>query len=178
MNFQSLAGDPVFILLMTMIGFAVMVMGRHIFWVFIAGLGFVLGLYLSSNYYNAQFEWQVFLISSLVAVVGALLANTLQRLAGGVAGLATGWYLANLLMGYIHLNLGQLETLIPYIVGIISGALILIFFDWGVIIGSSLAGAAIVISGISFNQNVELILLIMFSLLGIAIQTIWFMQDR
>jgi hypothetical protein len=163
---------------MTILGFAVLVMGRHIFWVFIAGLGFAVGLYFTSQYYSTLPEWQILLISSIVAALGALLANTVQRLSAGIAGFATGWYLTILLLGYFNPNLGQIEILLPYIAGIISGGLLMAFFDWGVIIASSLAGSAIIVSGMSLARNVELILLIMFALLGMAIQAIWFMQDR
>ena len=124
---------PELLILTTIIGLAVLVMGRQIFWVFIAGLGFALGLLISTQFYDAQYEWQILLISTLVAVVGAILAYTGQRLAAGVAGLATGWYLTIVLLNYFNPNLGQFESLIPYIVGIISGILLIIFFDWGVI---------------------------------------------
>ena len=102
----------------------------------------------------------------------------MQRLTAGLAGLATGWYLTLLLLGYFSLDLGRIEPVIPYIVGVIMGALLMIFFDWGVIIASSLAGSAIIASGMTLAPNIELTLLIMFSLLGIAIQAIWFMQEK
>lgn len=178
MNIQFSSGDPALIILTTSIGFAVLIMGRQIFWVFIAGLGFALGLLLSSQLSSSLLEWQILLISSLVAAVGALLAYTVQRLAAGIAGFATGWYLTLVLLGYFSLNLGQIESLIPYIIGIISGLLLMMYFDWGVIIASSLAGSAIIASGIALAQNVELVLLFMFTLLGIAIQAIWFMQEK
>jgi hypothetical protein len=166
------------ILFTTFIGFAVLIMGRQMLWVFIAGLGFTLGLLLSSQYYDAQFEWQVFAISSLIAILGALLAYTVERLAAAIAGFATIWYLTILLIEMFNLNLGQIEPIIPYILGVIGGLLMMLFFDWGVIITSSLAGAAIVVSGMSLSRNVEFALLIMFSVIGIAIQGIWFLQER
>jgi hypothetical protein len=178
MDFQFASDYPGLILLTTVIGFSILVMGRQILWVFIAGLGFALGLFLSSQYYNAQFEWQVFFISTVVAALGALLAITVQRFAAGIAGFATGWLLSIVLLGYFNLNLGQIESLIPYIVGIISGVLLIVFFDWGVIVASSLAGSAIVVSGMTLSQNTELLLLIMFALIGMAIQEIWFIQDK
>ena len=178
MNIQFVSDDPALLLLTTFIGFAVLVMGRQILWIFIAGLSFALGLLLTSQFYNAQFEWEVILISSIIAVVGALLAYTVQRLAAGIAGFATGWLLSVVIIGYLNLNLGQIESLIPFIFGIICGALLLFFFDWGVIIASSLAGSAIIVSGISLTRNLELILLIMLTLVGIAIQTIWFLQEK
>ena len=178
MSIQFSSDYPALLILTTLIGLAILVMGRQIFWIFIAGLGFALGLLISTQYYNAQFEWQVFLISTIIAVVGAILAYTVQRFAAGLAGFATGWFLTIVVLSYLNLNLGQIESVLPYIVGIISGFLLIIFFDWGVIIASSLAGSAIIVSGMSLRENVELALIVMFALVGIVIQAIWFMQER
>ena len=170
--------SPIILILSIIVGIAVLVMGRQMFWIFIAGLGFVLGLLFSSQFFNTQFGWQTFLISAGIAILGALLAFTVQRLAAGIAGLATGWYLSLVVLSYINLDLGQIESVIPYIIGIISGILLFRYFDWGVIIASSLAGAAIIISATSLSRNIEIALLVMLGLIGIAIQSIWFMQEK
>ena len=132
----------------------------------------------SSQYYDTQFGWQTLLISAGIAIIGALLAYTVQRFAAGIAGLATGWYLSIVVLSYINLDLGQFESIIPYVIGIISGILLFLYFDWGVIIASSMAGAAIIISATSLSRNIELALLVMLSLIGVAIQSIWFMQEK
>ena len=178
MNLQLPSDFPALILLTTFIGFAVLIMGRQMLWVFIAGLGFTLGLVISSQFYDTQLGWQMFAISSLIAILGALLAYTVQRLAAAVAGFATIWYLTILLIDMFNIDLGQIEWLLPYALGAIGGLLLMLFFDWGVIIASSLAGAAIIVSGMSLAPNVELALLIMFSLVGMAIQGIWFLQEK
>ena len=178
MTTQFSSESPVVLIISIIVGIAVLVMGRQIFWVFIAGLGFILGLLFSSQFYDAQFGWQTLVISAGIAIVGALLAFTVQRLAAGIAGLATGWYLTIVVLSYMNIDLGQIESVIPYIIGIISGILLFLYFDWGVIIASSMAGAAIVISATSLSRNVELALLVMLALIGVAIQSIWFMQEK
>ena len=170
--------SPVILILSIIVGVAVLIMGRQIFWVFIAGLGFVLGLLFSSQYYDAQFGWQTLFISAGIAIVGAVLAYTVQRLAAGIAGLATGWYFSLVVLSYLNLDLGQIESVIPYIIGIISGILLFLYFDWGVIIASSLAGAAIITSATSLSKNVEVAVLGMLAVIGIVIQSIWFMQEN
>ena len=178
MTTQFSSESPVILILSIIVGIAVLVMGRQIFWIFIAGLGFILGLLFSSQFYDAQFGWQTFVISAGIAIVGALLAFTVQRMAAGIAGLATGLYLTIVVLSYMNIDLGQIDTVIPYIIGIISGILLFIYFDWGVIIASSMAGAAIIISATSLSRNIELALLVMLSLIGVAIQSIWFMQEK
>lgn len=149
MSFQFANEFPAFILLTTIIGFAILVMGRHIFWIFIAGLSFALGLFLSSQYYTAQFGWNVFLVSSLMGVLGAVLAITVQRLAAGIAGFATGWYLSIILLSYFNPNISNIEYVIPILIGVISAITLMKYFDWGVIVASSIAGSAIVVSGMT-----------------------------
>ncbi len=165
------------LILTTLIGFVVLIMGRQIFWVFIAGLGFALGLIYGEQYYAGQPDWMLLLISSIIAILGAVLAYTLQRLAGAIAGFVTGWYLTNLLTGYLRVDLGQFDIIAPIIVGIICALLIMVFFDWSVIVISSLAGSAIIVSGMRLPGQTELALLITFALVGMFIQAIWFIQE-
>ncbi len=165
------------LILTTMIGFLVLIMGRQIFWVFIAGLGFAFGMIFGGQFYSGQPDWILFLVSSIIAIVGAVLAYTLQRLAGAIAGFASGWYLTNILMSYFRIDPGQFEEIIPVIVGIIFAVLIMTFFDWSVIVISSLAGSAIIVSGMRLPSNTELALLITFALVGMVIQTILYIQE-
>lgn len=166
------------VILTTMIGFAVLIMGRQILWIFIAGMGFALGMIYGEQYLVGQPSWMLLLISSLLAVVGALLAYTLQRLAAGLAGFATGWYLTNFMMAYLRADFGQYEFFVPIIVGIICSILIMTFYDWGVIILSSIAGSAIIVSGMSFKPQIEIGMLISFAIIGIMVQAILYFQEE
>ncbi len=165
------------LVLTIVIGFLVLIMGRQIFWVFIAGLGFALGMIYGEQFYAGQPDWMLFLISSIIAILGAVLAYTLQRLAGAIAGFASGWYLTTLLMGYFRVDIGQFGEIVPIIVGIIFALLIMAFFDWSVIVISSLAGSAIIVSNMRLPGNTELALLITFAIVGMIIQGIWFIQE-
>ena len=165
------------LILTILIGFVVLVMGRQIFWVFIAGIGFALGVIYGEQFYAGQPDWMIFAFSSLIAILGAVLAYTLQRLAGAIAGFVSGWYIAYLIMGYFRIDFGQFDELLPIIVGIIFAVLILTYFDWSVIVISSLAGSAIIVSGMRLPGNTELALLITFAIVGIVIQSIWFIQE-
>jgi hypothetical protein len=178
MSFQYPSDYPALILLTTLIGFAVLVMGRQILWVFIAGLGFVLGLYLSGQIYNFEFGWEAILVSTLIALVGAVLAYSVQRFAAGIAGFGTGWYVSIIVLDYVNINLGSFAIAIPVIVGIITSILLIFYYDWGVIIASSLAGSAIVVSGMSISRTAELVMFFMLAIIGIVIQTIWFLQEK
>jgi hypothetical protein len=160
-----------------MIGFAVLVMGRQIFWIFVAGLGFALGIIYGGQFYSGQPEWVIILIGTVAGVLGALLAYNLQRLAGVFAGFATGWYLTNLFFDYTGFQFGQYNNWIPIIVGVICSISMIVYFNWSAILLSSFAGAAIITLGMNFTNQTEMIMLIAFALLGTAIQAIWFIQE-
>ncbi len=165
------------VILTTMIGFAVLVIGRHLFWVFVSGMGFVLGLIYGGQYLSTQPQWMILLISATIALLGALLAYALQRVAAGLIGYATGWYLTVILVHYLSLDLGEFEHTVPIAAGIISGLLIMRYFDWGAIILSSLAGAAIIVSGMAYPYRVEMIMLGSLTLLGVMIQGMFYFQE-
>jgi hypothetical protein len=180
MGLDEFINGPAFVIFTTGIGFAMLVMGRQIFWIFIAGLGFALGLIFGEELLSEQSQYMILFISAIIGIVGALLAYTLQRFAAGIGGFITGWYLAYIFIDYfININLGsQFNIVAPILVGFICGALIIRYFDWGVIIASSIAGSAIIVSGMRLAKNTELILLIMLAAIGITIQAIWFSQDK
>jgi hypothetical protein len=165
------------VILTSLIGFAVLVMGRQIFWVFVAGLGFALGMIYGGQYYSGQPDWMILLISATIAILGALLAYSLQRLAAGLVGIITGWYLTNIILQYTQPQIGRLEAFAPIIIGIICGILIIAYFDISVIVLSSLAGSAIIVSGMNFANRYEMIVLVAMALLGMGVQTILFIQD-
>ena len=164
------------LIITTMIGVSMLIMGRQIFWVFIAGLGFGLSVIYGQRFYIGQPDWMILLIGVIIAMLGALLAYALERFAAGFAGFATGWYLTNLAFDYFGITLGKFDALAPIIVGILCALLIAAYYDGGIILLSSLAGAALIVNGINFSMRVEVALLISFALLGIAIQTIWSLQ--
>jgi hypothetical protein len=129
------------------------------------------------QYLIGQPSWMILLISSVLALLGAILAYTIQRLAAGIAGFATGWFLTNYLLAYFQVDLDQYEVLVPIIVGIICSILIMSFYDWGVIILSSIAGSAIIVSGMSFAPRIEIAMLISFALIGMLVQAIIYFQE-
>lgn len=179
MGLDEFINGPAVVVFTTSIGFAMLIMGRQIFWIFIAGLGFALGLIFGDEYLSGQSQYVILFVSSLLGIVGALLAYTLQRLAAGIGGFFTGWYLAYILIDYFDISFGyQFNIAAPIILGFICGALIIRYFDWGVIIASSVAGSAIVISGTNLTRNAELILLVMLAGIGMTIQAIWFFSDE
>jgi hypothetical protein len=166
------------VILTTMIGFAILATGRQIFWIFIAGLGFALGVIYGGQFFSEQPEWIILMIGVTMGSLGALLANYLQRLAGSIAGFATGWYLTDLLIGYSQPEWGSNLGALPITIGVLCGLSILVYFDWSAIILSAVAGAAIITAGVEAAEQTKFLLLGGFAFLGAFIQGIWYLQEN
>ena len=136
-------------------GVVLLLLGRRLFWVFVAGAGFLWGLFLAREYLNFSEEWQVLLAGLAAGLLGALLAVFLQKLAIGLAGAIAGAYL----MMVLFESLGTEEwSWVGLIIGAVVGCLLLIMlFDWALIVLSSLLGALVIVDAVDLERDVELL---------------------
>jgi hypothetical protein len=161
----------------TMVGFAVLILGRQLFWVAVAGLGFIMGLNYATQYYQGSPEMLV-LISLGAGVVSALIAYALQRTAAGLVGFLAGWYLTNTLINSTNFNLGEYSIILTLVGGLIGISLISVFFDWSLILLSSLAGTTMIVQSIQFNAPINTAVFILLLILGVIIQGILLSQEK
>jgi len=159
------------------LGVALLVAGRKLFWLFIGTLGFITGIQLTANFWQGP-DWMLLIIGVIVGVIFAALATFLQALAIGLAGFLAGGYSFTILAGMLGM-----ETLMPawivYIIGgVIGVALVSFLFDWAIITLSSLAGASLVIrTFFSQTDNAQIILAALF-ILGIIVQGSLLRNDK
>ena len=135
------------------IGFAILIMGRQLFWISVAGLGFILGMNYAIQFFQRSPEI-ILLVSLGAGIVGAILGYALQRAAAGLVGFLTGWYLTTTLINTINLDIGEYSIVLSIIGGLIGVGLISVLFDWSIILLSSLAGATIISQSIQFSLGV------------------------
>ena len=126
-------------------GAMMLFLGRRLFWLFVAILGFTLGLSMAQTMLAPQPEWLFWLIGIAGGIVGILLALFIQKLAIGLGGFAAGGYTALHLAAMANYTINLPLVLIAGVAGTI---LLYLFFDWALIILSSTAGAVIVVNGI------------------------------
>ena len=95
-------------ILNVLIGAGLLFFGRKVFWLFVAGAGFVVGLTLANRLLQSP-EWVGVIIGLGIGLLAALLAVFLQRFALGLAGFLAGGYLAlQFLVPLFHLQHGWL----------------------------------------------------------------------
>jgi drug/metabolite transporter (DMT)-like permease len=139
-----------------LIGSALLFFGRKVFWLFVAGAGFVAGMSMTSRLFQGP-EWLAILIGLGVGFLAALLAVVLKRFAIGLAGFFVGGYLAlQFLVPLFRLEGGWWPWLAFALGGIIGAILVNTVLDWALIVLSSLAGASLVTQALNLGRGMSL----------------------
>ncbi len=153
------------------VGAALLVLGRKLFWLFVAAVGFAAGWTVMSDLLHVQPEWLALVIALAAGVLGALLATFVQKIAIGLAGFLAGAFLATGLVSMLNLAAAPWAWL-AFIVGGILGALLLgAAFEWALVGLSSLAGAMLVANALELSSTMHLLVLVGLFVLGVIIQS-------
>jgi hypothetical protein len=107
-----------------------------------------------------------------------LLALFLQKIAIAVLGFLAGGKLAGALAAAFFVHYAQYSTFIFLAGGVIGAILLLVLFDWALIVVSSLIGAHLIQSAIVLPPSGSIIVLIALTVIGILIQTMSFRRSQ
>ena len=151
------------------VGAALLFFGRKVFWLFVAGVGFVAGMSLAASTFNGP-EWLNITIGLVVGFVAALLAVFVQGFAISLAGFLAGGYIALQILPMLNLEGGWIPWLAFIIGGIIGVILVGAVLDWALIILSALAGSALIIDAIDLPQALAVIAFIALVVVGFSVQ--------
>lgn len=161
-----------------LLGAALLFFGRKVFWLFVAGAGFVAGVALANRIFQGP-EWIGLLIGLGIGLLAALLAILVQHFAIGLAGFLVGGYLSmQFLVPFFHLEHGWMPWLVFIIGGIIGVFLVNAFLDWSLIILSSLAGASLLMDALSLRNTLGLLVFITLIVVGMSYQARKLREDR
>ena len=162
-----------------LIGALLLLFGRKLFWLFVGGVGFVVGFQIATDAMHTRPEWVIILIALGSGLVGIVLSIFLQRVVVAIAGFfAGGYFLSNLVMAVLHGN-QQVVHWVTFIVGGIIGAVLTVYlFDPALIILSSLAGSTAVSQNVPLEPGARGILFLVLLALGIIVQTRQYFRDR
>ena len=166
---------PIFSVL---IGVALLFFGRRLFWLFVAALGFAIGLEFAPYLSQSPPLWLSLLLSLGLGLLGALLALMLQKLAIGIAGFLVGGRVAVAIVAAFWVNHAH-YSIITFVVGGIVGALLLVaLFDWALIIFSAIVGARLIADAVHLPSTGTTVLLVALALFGIFVQGALFRRSR
>lgn len=152
-------------------GLALLAFGRKIFWLFVAAVGFVGALTLLPKVYPDASGWTAIGIGLAGGIIGALVALFLQRVAVALAGFAGGGLFLVNIVDTFHIQTGS-NFWIPLIIGgLIGGVLMMLLFDWSLIVLSSGLGAYLVVEELHLSNTMALGVMFILFVIGVAIQS-------
>ncbi len=154
-----------------LVGGALLVLGRKLFWLFVAAVGFAAGWAVATDLLSVEPEWLALVIAVVVGVAGALVAQFVQRLAIGLAGFLAGAFLALSLVRLLNLEAAWGGWLALLAGGIVGAILLGAVFDWALIGLSSLAGALLIAQAFDLSSTARLLVLVGLFVLGVILQS-------
>lgn len=160
------------------IGTLLLLLGRNLFWLFVGVAGFLLGMEFAGRVFDGP-ELTRLIVAILIGVVAAVLAVVFYKVAVAVGGFVVGGYLAVQLMRYLGVSAPQSLDWLPYIIGGVVGAvLVLLIFDWALIVLSSLAGASLIVQSVEIQQLNPSLVFAILAAAGILIQAGIMLRSR
>jgi len=131
-------------------GAILLLLGRKLFWLFVALAGFYVGVEVARAVAVDQPQWLVWLAGAATGLIGAIVAMLFQRVAFALGGLYAGGYLALLAADrYLPGTFGLGAFVIGGAAGAIVAALIM---DGAIIALSCMLGAALVVSSLGLGE--------------------------
>lgn len=160
------------------VGAIVLLAGRKLFWLFVAALGFAVGLAIAHFIMRDPPVWLALTIALLLGLGGALIAILLQKIAISIAGFIGGGRIAVAIATAFFVHHAQYHGIIFVIGGIVGAFLLLTLFDWALIVLSAIEGAHLICNGIVLPERGGQILFIALAVLGIVVQASMFRRAR
>ncbi len=155
------------------LGVVMLLFGRALYWAFVAIVGFLIGMALAQTWpwLNQQTQIVQLLVALGCGVLGAILGLLVQRLAFAIGGFFAGGYLAMAVAARFHLGGDpHIWMIAGGVIGAIVAAMIM---DWAIIVLSSLAGAAAILTPFQtkLDDRVSGIIFLVLAVVGIVFQS-------
>ena len=156
-------------LISAILGAALLMTGRKLFWLFVGAIGFGVGLQFTDRLLQGT-NAPGLLIGLAIGILFALLAIFLQTIAIGAAGFFGGGYVLLGLAAMMGLDRGALAWIV-FVVGAFLGIILIsLLFDWALITLSSMAGASMLVNAFGLERGIGGVILIALFIAGMLVQ--------
>jgi hypothetical protein len=164
-------------LITILLGAALLLAGRKLFWLFVGVIGFATGVQIAMRLFHGS-ELVTLVAGLVLGLVFAGLAVLFERLAILVAGFLAGGYLLFTLAVAFGIDRGPL-TWAAFLVGGVLGALLVgALFDWALISISALTGAAMIMQALHLAVGAGAVGYILLVIVGVAFQGMLLRRER
>jgi hypothetical protein len=153
------------------VGVLLLLLGRRLYWLFVGGIGFIVGLSLATGFTHRRPDGTALLIGLGAGLLGIVLALVLQRLAIVVAGLLAGAWLGVEFVRAVGAPMAGTPWIPALVGGVVGAILAAAFFDAVLVILSSLVGAALLVELLGGRPVMRAIVFLLLVLVGVAVQT-------
>ncbi len=155
-----------------LVGAALLLLGRQLYWIFVAGVGFVVAVELVPQVIQVESTLIILIIGLAAGIVGALLAVFLQKVAIGIAGFFAGGYAALALLEVIELQIPVVSWVLALVGAVIGVILTLTLFEWALIFLSSIVGAWMITQTLGVTGTVTGLMFLILLVVGMAVQAL------
>ena len=151
-------------------GSLLLLFGRKLFWLFVAIVGFLVGMMYFPQLLPEQAEPVILTVSLIAGLLGALLSVLLQKFAIGLAGMAAGGYITYYLLQTITINVGNYQWL-AILAGALLGAVLAgSMVDWALILITSASGSVVITQNLPVTMPLSVVILLLLFIAGIIAQ--------
>jgi hypothetical protein len=131
-------------------GAALLLVGRRLYWLFVAIAGFFVGIEIARALVLDQPQWVIWLIAAAAGIIGALAAMLFQRVAFAIGGFYAGGYLLLVAAERFFPGVAGVGAfLVGGVLGAVAAAMLM---DWAIIVLSCMVGAALVVSALGLGN--------------------------
>lgn len=106
-----------------LLGSALLLAGRKLFWLFVGAAGFVTGIQLASRLWQGA-DLPAIVVGLVIGVIFAVLAIALQGLLIGIAGFLSGIYILGTLIAILGIDLAGPAAWVAYGIGGVLGLIL------------------------------------------------------
>ncbi len=153
-----------------LVGSGLLLAGRRLFWLFVGGVGFLAGFALAQEYLPQQTENMHLVLAVGAGVAGAALAYVAQKVALSIGGFLAGGFLGVTLVRDLLGTTEPVPVALFLVAGVAGLVLVHVVFDWALVLLSSVAGASVLGGLLDVSDTVHLVVVVVLSALGVAVQ--------
>jgi hypothetical protein len=153
-----------------LLGAVLLLVGRRLFWLLIATLGFLFAFTLVQRMSPEVSQPLHWVLAIAAGLVGALLAIFAQKLAVGAAGMLFGAYTTLWILERYGVDLGNWEWVALVAGGVVAAVLALLVLETALVVLSSILGASLLAGATRLDGLPVVVVFAVLLVVGIAVQ--------